>query len=385
MMSKNQIESKFLGDGGFATVYLEKDASGKQFALKIPTLDTSEAKNKERLEMLRREIAIQKDLKHPNILSIVNFKLTDKLAKSWVGLEYADAGDLLELLINHEGKLGLDTLIPIMHHITSALVYLTEQNIVHADIKPENIMLKHKWGGAYQAKLGDFGLASRLIPGTNKEIRQKRGGSINYISPESISMGEYSYASDVFSFGAVMYTMVVGQEPYSQFSQQGVACILNIIYELNNTNNENFSPQQYLSNLNFPQPDINYLMDNLEVSFTKDVPSDLCHLIKNCLHPKSVERLPANRLQEILDDMDQTSIKQEGQVLSEVTDQSSYSSSSMDTSQYSPGLKGSNSPRFFAHLLTNSEDSRITPSNDTGDTTEKNDTFDKDVFVKGNG
>ena len=104
--------------------------------------------------------------------------------------------------------------------IVEALIYLRSQNIIHRDIKLGNLFLDDK----FVLKIGDFGLATRCVPGSN-ELKKTLCGTPNYIAPEIISKQGYSYEVDVWSLGIALYTMLVGKPPfYSELKNPSELC-----------------------------------------------------------------------------------------------------------------------------------------------------------------
>lgn len=282
-----------LGEGAFSNVYLVTQSSGKNAALKKPKIPDEASAIDKHYRIFSQEISIQANLNHPNIVSIIVCELTPKLDDAWILFEYADSEDLCDFLSKQPPKpLPLEEKISIIRQITDALVYLKQKHIVHADIKLDNIMLHHAGavGSYYCAKLGDFGFAKRLEPNTSKLSGQSICGSLFYLAPESLVIGEYSYASDLFSFALIMYALFTGKFPYYTYEADRFQHILKAIYFQNNLTI--FSLKSYLVNNKFTDDEINFLIENnLRVPFPKNIPHILGELIQICWQGNPLQRI----------------------------------------------------------------------------------------------
>ena len=122
-------------------------------------------------------------------------------------------GRTLAQKIAAESRLELGETLEIMIQVVNALVKIHSKGIVHRDLKPENIMLVEKDGNPNFVKLLDFGLAR----GQNQTRITETGtvlGTLNYMSPEQISSGSFSPASDIYALGGIFYETVTGQIPF---------------------------------------------------------------------------------------------------------------------------------------------------------------------------
>lgn len=160
-----------LGHGRFGKVYLvHEKATKNEYAMKRQTLNaTTEV-------MVRREIEIQSDLCHPNILRLYGHFQQD--ADVYLILEYAPNGNLYKKLYKQPDKrFDEKSAAPYILSCADALIYLHERNIIHRDIKPENLLL----GRDDELKIADFGLSVN----SNNERRRTICGTPDYIPPES--------------------------------------------------------------------------------------------------------------------------------------------------------------------------------------------------------
>ena len=205
MVSKTYIRGKFLGKGGFARVYevlcTESDTLyACKFIPKSKILKTH-AKQK-----LMSEIKIHRFLHHENVVQFFHFFEDEEYV--FILLELCRNHSLNELLRRRKRLTEIEAQSYLLRLI-SALQYLHAHRVIHRDIKLANIFITEKM----EIKLGDFGLAAIL----EYEGERKRTicGTPNYIAPEILE-GKcgHSYECDVWSFGVLLYTMLIGRPPF---------------------------------------------------------------------------------------------------------------------------------------------------------------------------
>lgn len=200
-----------LGTGGMASVYRAYDpVEERDVALKI--LPAHLANNEIFRQRFFREAKTVAHLRHPNILPIYDFgKEGDML---YFVLKLVTGGSLADA-IRDRSPLDYRTIVRIILQMAGALDYAHAQGIIHRDLKPENILLD-KPTTAY---LCDFGIAySDATIGTVTRSGAFVGTAL-YASPEQCQGASLTFASDIYSFGAVLYEMLTGQPPYSGSSQ----------------------------------------------------------------------------------------------------------------------------------------------------------------------
>ena len=153
------VKKELIGEGGFGRVYLETTNGGSTRIIKeIIFKGENNEKKKNYLDKLNKEVEILMTLKHKNIIEIKGFYM-DKME---IYLEYAEGGDLDELLANNKA-LPLEFKIYLLKEIAEGLVNIHSKKIKHGDLKPKNILLstKYKEGETYPTpKICDFGLSS---------------------------------------------------------------------------------------------------------------------------------------------------------------------------------------------------------------------------------
>jgi len=204
-----------LGRGAFGSVHLVKS---KKDSL-LHALKTVNYNDRNHRENVQKEIQILVRLNHPLIVMLHDlYTSNDGKAMNMI-MTYCNGGDLSKLIKaerkNKEGKLDHNTKLYNVQNFLRwfamsclGLHYLHENNIIHRDIKPENIFLD---ASSKNCRLGDFGLA-KILEGDAKATAEV--GTTFYISPEIVSNSGYSYPTDVWSLGCVMYELVTLQLPY---------------------------------------------------------------------------------------------------------------------------------------------------------------------------
>ncbi|PNV78671.1 MAG: protein kinase [Dictyoglomus turgidum] len=198
---------KKLGSGGMASVYLALDRkTEKEVAIKI--LHPQYAEDKEVLERFYREIEICKVLDHPYIVKILDHGKENDYV--FMVMEFVNGKDLKKI-IEESKRIPVSMAVEIVKKVAEALSYANSKNIVHRDIKPQNIMIT-KDG---KVKLMDFGIAR--IGGLSTLTQTGMFmGTPQYASPEQLEGKKVDVRSDIFSLGIVFYEMLTGILPYSE-------------------------------------------------------------------------------------------------------------------------------------------------------------------------
>ena len=209
-----------LGAGGMGEVYLANDTKlDRKVALKILPPDVSD-KTGDRVRRFIQEAKSVSALNHPNILTIYEIDEID--SEQFIATEFID-GDTLRARIRR-GPLSASETLDIGIQVSSALSATHTVGIIHRDIKPDNIMLRHDG----IVKVLDFGLAklsSRERPisetdsmaPTQNMINTAVGmvlGTAHYMSPEQTRGFELDARSDIWSLGCVLYEMISGRQPF---------------------------------------------------------------------------------------------------------------------------------------------------------------------------
>jgi serine/threonine protein kinase len=196
-----------LGQGGMATVYKAYHASLDRYvALKV--LHPAFHQDQTFTMRFQREARVVARLEHPNIVPIYDYSEHEK--QPFLVMKYIE-GDTLKARLN-QGPLTSEEIKQVVNSVGSALGYAHKQGILHRDVKPSNVMIA-KDGTMY---LADFGLARIAEAGESTMSSDSIMGTPQYISPEQ-AMGkkDLDAGTDIYSFGVMLYEMVVGQVPFS--------------------------------------------------------------------------------------------------------------------------------------------------------------------------
>ncbi|MBM81965.1 MAG: hypothetical protein CMJ78_15440 [Planctomycetaceae bacterium] len=199
-----EIERR-IGAGGMGTVYLGRHKeSGKQAAVKV--LPSSLAREPGFVERFTREIESLRKLKNPHVVELYEDGVSDETY--YYAMEYVE-GETVTDRIRREKRLPWEDVIQYAIQICSALKAAHNAGIIHRDLKPSNLLVATDG----MLKLTDFGVAQLFA--TNK-LTATGGiiGTAEYMSPEQAQGKRTNKQSDLYSLGAVMYTMICGRPPF---------------------------------------------------------------------------------------------------------------------------------------------------------------------------
>ncbi len=220
-LSDHYAIKRQLGEGGMATVYLAHDIKhDRKVAVKLLRPELSAILGGERF---LHEIKVTGNLQHPNILPLYDSGEAYGPDKSGPYLYYVMPlveGDTLRDKLNREKQLGVDETVEIAKSVAAALDYAHRHDVIHRDIKPENILIQDG-----QALVADFGIALAVSQagGTRLTETGLSLGTPHYMSPEQATGDrELDARSDVYSLGAMVYEMLVGEPPHLGNSVQAI-------------------------------------------------------------------------------------------------------------------------------------------------------------------
>ncbi|HLZ48223.1 MAG TPA: serine/threonine-protein kinase [Candidatus Limnocylindria bacterium] len=194
-----------IGAGGSSQVYLAQDtALGREVAIKV--LDPHAASDSTLRKLFVKEARALAQLSHPNIVGVFDVGEVDGLP--FIVMEHV-AGSSLKQRIERSGALPLADAVRLTDGIASGLAFAHSRGIIHADMKPSNILLDHN----DRPKICDFGIAR--TPAEDSDSPQLFATAL-YVAPERVAEGKpASVASDVYGLGLVLYEMLVGKPPFT--------------------------------------------------------------------------------------------------------------------------------------------------------------------------
>lgn len=192
-----------LGKGRFGIVHKVVDRKTNQiFAAKFIRCRSAKEKDK-----VKEEIDIMNQLRHEQLLQLA--AAFDHPKEMIMVMEFISGGELFERVVADDFTLTEKDCILFMRQICEGVVYMHSQNIVHLDLKPENIMCHTRT--SHEIKIIDFGLAQKLDP--DKPVRVLFG-TPEFISPEIINYEPIGVASDMWSLGVICYVLLSGLSPF---------------------------------------------------------------------------------------------------------------------------------------------------------------------------
>lgn len=213
--SKGQIVGKYeiirkIGKGGMGVIYLARHTQLDTLrALKVLPAESAE-ENPVFAERFIREARIASQIRHPNVVEVMDVETDSQLNVSYIVMEYVDGGSLRQIL-KGQSKLNIEQAIVTIQSVASALCIAAEHGIVHRDIKPDNIMFTKRGG----VKLADLGIAKKDDEDDNLTKTNVMMGTPAYLSPEQVENPKaVDIRSDIYSLGATFYEMLTGQTPY---------------------------------------------------------------------------------------------------------------------------------------------------------------------------
>uniref|UniRef100_A0A7N0U9N9 Protein kinase domain-containing protein n=1 Tax=Kalanchoe fedtschenkoi TaxID=63787 RepID=A0A7N0U9N9_KALFE len=209
-MIGNYQVGRQIGSGSFSVVWLAKDpVLGTEVAIK--EIDTEKLSTKLQ-ESLRSEISVLKKVYHPNIIRLHD--IIEEPRKIHLVLEYCKGGDL-SVYINRLGKVPEATAKHFMQQLAAGLQVLRDNNLIHRDLKPQNLLLSTKDNKAV-LKIADFGFARSLQP---RGLAETLCGSPLYMAPEIMQSQKYDAKADLWSVGAILFQLVTGRTPFNGNTQ----------------------------------------------------------------------------------------------------------------------------------------------------------------------
>ncbi|GFN31982.1 Stk1 family PASTA domain-containing Ser/Thr kinase [Paenibacillus xylaniclasticus] len=203
-----------IGGGGMALVYKAHDVLlNRKVAVKV--LRQQFVHDEEFIRRFRREAQSAASLSHPNVVSIYDVGQEDEV--HYIVMEYVEGSNLNEI-IHERAPLQTEEAVHIAAQICDALENAHQNQIIHRDIKPHNILI----GKNGRVKVTDFGIARAVTASTITQTGSVVG-SVHYFSPEHAKGTPTGEKSDLYSLGIVLYQMLTGKLPFHGESPISVA------------------------------------------------------------------------------------------------------------------------------------------------------------------
>ena len=248
-----------IGSGGMAEVFKGKDHKLNRFVA-VKVLKDEFVEDKNFVRKFKEEAQAAAALAHPNIVNV--YDVGDEQNIFYIVMELVE-GITLKTYIEKKGRLTVKEATSIAIQVASGLEIAHNNQIVHRDIKPQNIIISREG----KVKVTDFGIAKSISSNTNTADAM---GSVHYTSPEQARGGYSDAKSDIYSLGIVMYEMVTGRVPFDGETT--------VVVAVKHLQEDIVSPRVYAS----------------------DVPVSLEHIILKCTE-KSPDRRYANAAELIAD------------------------------------------------------------------------------------
>ncbi|KAK8513388.1 hypothetical protein V6N12_052579 [Hibiscus sabdariffa] len=202
-----------IGSGSYGKVVLYRNnVDGKHYAIKAfhksHLLKLRVGPSETAMTDVLREVQIMKILEHPNIVNLIEVIDDPAMDQFYMVLEYVESKWVCEDS-GPQGGIGEDTARKYVRDIVSGLMYLHDHNIVHGDIKPDNLLIT----GTGTVKIGDFSV-SQVFEDDNDELRRSPGTPV-FTAPECcLGLTYHGKAADTWALGVTLYCMVLGRYPF---------------------------------------------------------------------------------------------------------------------------------------------------------------------------
>ncbi len=198
-----------IGEGGMAVVYRARGTLDRLVAIKVlrPVFASSENV----MERFKREARNARRLSHPNIIEVLEDGETSD--GSWyMAMELLEGRSLGEIVA--PGAMDITRAMPIMIQIARGVARAHDLEVVHRDLKPDNIFIQRKDDGTDMVKLLDFGISRSKV---DARLTSKGDvfGTPEYMAPEQINGGETGPFTDLYALGIVFFEMVTGKVPFT--------------------------------------------------------------------------------------------------------------------------------------------------------------------------
>lgn len=282
LLNERYLVQHSIGGGGMAIVYAAHDRIlDREVAIKILRLEYTN--DLEFIERFDREAQAASSLSHPNVVNI--YDIGEDNDVMFIVMELVK-GLTLKEYIQKYGPLSVNESVRIMIELTAAINHAHENDLIHRDIKPQNILIDENG----TVKVTDFGIAIALsataLTQTNSVL-----GSVHYLSPEQARGGNATKKSDIYSLGIVFYELLTGELAFS-----GETAISVALKHLQNT----------IPSVRKYDEDIPQSVENIIKKSTDKDPlaryssvAELENALVNCLNPDKLNEAPYESLLEV--------------------------------------------------------------------------------------
>ncbi|KAG8900714.1 spindle assembly checkpoint kinase, partial [Tulasnella sp. 403] len=192
-----------LGKGKFGRVYMARTKCEARFIVALKCLYKAEIVQNRVERQIRREVEIQQNLRHPNVLRLYGYFYDSK--RVFLMIEFAAKGELYKQL-QKQGSFSDRRSSRYIDQMTSALAYLHRKHVIHRDIKPENLLL----GMNGELKIGDFGWS---VHASGQE-RNTLCGTPDYLPPEMVEGKPHNERVDHWALGVLAFEFLCGHPPF---------------------------------------------------------------------------------------------------------------------------------------------------------------------------
>jgi serine/threonine-protein kinase len=199
---------KVLGRGGMGVIYTAKKQGVNEGMVALKALlGVNDVGAERRRQRFRCEFEALRRLEHENIVRVFDFGREGPF--DWYTMEFVEGKDFERLLL--EGTLDADEKLSVFSDVCQALAHAHERQVVHRDVKPQNVIVDEKGRG----HVLDFGLAKILDQGVGMTRTGSSLGTPFYMAPEQLKSAKHIDArADVFALGVMLYEIVTGQRPF---------------------------------------------------------------------------------------------------------------------------------------------------------------------------
>lgn len=195
-----------LGHGGMSDVYEARDIIFRR-EVAIKMIKFENASKIENLIRFQNEARFSAAFNHPNIVKIYDYGEYNNLP--YIVNEYMKSQTLRDIL-DYKGSFSLKETCQIMLQLCDAVATVHAKNIVHRDIKPQNIYYTNDG----TVKLSDFGISILLNSSMNINENKKVMGTVQYLAPELVCGKKSSFQSDIYAVGITMFELLAGEVPF---------------------------------------------------------------------------------------------------------------------------------------------------------------------------